>query len=258
MSMDANIRIKVLKEGIIDPLLSIMNYTGTLAIFAARVLQLLVSNFDCHEFILQNHHHLIPKLFQALGNEDYQMQTCVSKMLVYFSAGSDCYRQLILQEDISREFPLIYLLKGAPVNVLVNVVCIVANLSLSINENFSHQYISALCDLLTVACDDTGELLTHLGRGLANFAENASNALQLVHHLGTIISALLKSNYDIPKVHACRLIIYLFSSEPTITFDVLSQSGMGEFMEMIFSLPGINDTLNSMLLRKVSKLSICR
>lgn len=258
MSMDPEIRVQVLKEGIVDCLLNIMTITGTLAIFAARVLQLLISNFDCHEYLIQKHGQLVPRLFQALENEDYQMQTCVTKMLAFFSAGSDAFRHLILQEDISKEFPLLFLLKGSSINVLVNAVCVVANLSLSVNQNFAHKYISALCDLLKVGDDETGELWTHLGRGLANFAENSTNALQLIHHLGAIVSTLLKSNFEVPKVHACRLIIYLFAAEHDITLEKLSESGMDEFMEITFNLPGITDILNSLLLRKVSRLSICR
>ncbi|XP_054707167.1 uncharacterized protein LOC129216969 [Uloborus diversus] len=256
LCMDPNIRIKVLKEGFVPSLFTVVRCTGTSAVFAARILQFLVCNFDHHDFILQNHKHIISDLFDGFQNEDYQMQTCLSKMLMHFSAGSDTFRQLILQEDISRGFPLLYLLKGSSPNVLINAVCIIANFSLQMNQEFSHKYITALCELLTFLTDDSSDVLAHVGRGLANFAECSSNSLHLVHNLQTIALKLLKSTSEAPRIHGCRLINYLFSSEPTFTLDILSQSGMDEFIETIFDLPGITDVLNNLLLRKVSRLSI--
>ncbi|KFM65387.1 hypothetical protein X975_15478, partial [Stegodyphus mimosarum] len=253
LCMDFNIRIKVLKEGMISPLLTIISSTGTIAVFAARILLLLVNNFDHHEFILQNHSSIISDLFDCLQDEDYQMQTCISKMLVFFSAGSSSLRQAIIQEDVNRSFPLTYLLKGAYQNVLLNVICIVANLSLDINENYVHQYVTGLCELLNSLNEESEEMYMHLGRGLANFAENPANTLHMIHHLPSIITNLLKSAFEVPKIHASRVIIYLFSTEPTCTLDVLSQSGMDEFIEIVFNLPGITDILNNLLLRKVSR-----
>ncbi|XP_054724904.1 uncharacterized protein LOC129235224 [Uloborus diversus] len=214
LCMDPNIRIKVLKEGFVPSLFAVVRCTGTAAVFAARILQFLVCNFDHHDFILQNHKHIISDLFDGFQNEDYQ-------------------------EDISRGFPLLYLLKGSL-------------LQMSFLTNILQLCVSCL-HFLT---DDSSDVLAHVGRGLANFAECSSNSLHLVHNLQTIALKLLKSTSEAPRIHGCRLINYLFSSEPTFTLDILSQSGMDEFIETIFDLPGITDVLNNLLLRKVSRLSI--
>ncbi|KAG8191307.1 hypothetical protein JTE90_006059 [Oedothorax gibbosus] len=259
LCMDAAIRIQVLKEGLVDSLLTtIRSASGITSVFASRILQLLVCNFEHHEFILQNHRRVIPGLFEALQTEDYQMQGCVSKMLMYFSANSSTFREMIIYEDMDRDYPLLFLLKGTCQSVLVNVTCIVANLSLSIEEAYTSHYISGLCELLTFVNKENSELLTQLGRGLANFAENASNTLHMIHHLPNIVSNLLKSCFEAPRVHACRLLVSLFSSELPTALDVLSQSGLDEFIETIFDLPGITDVLNNALLRKVSRLSVCK
>ncbi|GFQ73307.1 FYVE-type domain-containing protein [Trichonephila clavata] len=257
--MDSNIRIEVLKEGMIEALLNaVISSSGVTSVFASRVLQLLVCNFEYHDYILQNHRRIIPELFDALRNEDYQLQACVTKMLMYFSAGSVPFREMIIQEDVSRDFPLLFLLKGSSQAILVHVACIVANLAVSVNQNYVHNYIAGICELLTFVNKENEELLGQIGRGLANFAESPANSLHLIRHLQTIISNLLKSSFEVPRVHACRLIVYLFSSELPSALDILSQSGLDEFIETVFDLPGLTDILNGLFLRKVSRLSVCQ
>ncbi|GFY63756.1 putative 1-phosphatidylinositol 3-phosphate 5-kinase [Trichonephila inaurata madagascariensis] len=259
LCMDSNIRIEVLKEGMIEALLNaVISSSGVTSVFASRVLQLLVCNFEYHDYILQNHRRIIPELFDALQNEDYQLQACVTKMLMYFSAGSVPFRDMIIQEDVSRDFPLLFLLKGSSQAILVHVACIVANLAVSVNQNYVHNYIAGICELLTFVNQENEELLGQIGRGLANFAESPPNSLHLIRHLPTIISNLLKSSFEVPRVHACRLIVYLFSSELPSALDILSQSGLDEFIETVFDLPGLTDILNGLFLRKVSRLSVCQ
>ncbi|GIY93314.1 FYVE-type domain-containing protein [Caerostris extrusa] len=257
--MDANIRVQVLKEGMIDVLLAVViSSSGVTSVFASRVLQLLVCNFEYHDFILQNHSSIISKLFGALENEDYQMQACVTKILMYFSAGSTPFREMIIQEDVSRDFPLLFLLKSSSQGVLVHIACIIANLAISINENYMHHYITGMCELLKFVNQENEELLSQIGRCLANIAESPSSALHIIHHLPIIISNLLKSPFEVSRVHACRLLVYLFSSELPGALDALSQSGLDEFIETVFDLPGITDTISGLLLRKVSRLSVCQ
>ncbi|GBM69047.1 hypothetical protein AVEN_155520-1 [Araneus ventricosus] len=259
LCMDANIRVEVLKEGMVEALLAVVvSSSGVVSVFASRVLQLLVCNFEYHEFILKNHRGIISELFDALENEDLQMQACVTKILMYFSAGSLPFREMIIQEDVSRDFPLLFLLKGSSQGVLVHVACIVANLAVSVNENYMNRYITGMCELLTCVKQENEELLSQIGRGLANFAENSSSALHMIHHLPIIVSSLLKSSFEAPRIHACRLIVLLFSSEFPVALDVLSQSGLDEFIATVFDLPGITDTINSLFLRKVSRLSVCQ
>ncbi|CAL1299744.1 unnamed protein product [Larinioides sclopetarius] len=259
LCMDANIRVEVLKEGMVEALLSVVvSSSGVVSVFASRVLQLLVCNFDYHEFILKNHRGIIAELFNALENEDFQMQACITKILMYFSAGSLLFREMIIQEDVTRDFPLLFLLKGSSQGVLVHVACIIANLAVSVNENYMNRYITSTCELLTCVKQENEELLSQIGRGLANFAENSSSTLHMIHHLPIIVSNLLKSPFEAPKIHACRLIALLFSSELPVALDVLSQSGLDEFIATVFDLPGITDTINSLFLRKVSRLSVCQ
>ncbi|XP_042902902.1 uncharacterized protein [Parasteatoda tepidariorum] len=224
--MDSNLRLEVLKEGIVDPLLSLVCTSGTTAVFASRVLQLLVSHFDYHEYLLQNHSNIIKYLFDALLIEDYQMQNCISKILVYLSAGSQAFRDLIIQEEMQKTKPLLFLMKGTCESVLVNAVCIVSNVSISINQDIAHEYVTAMCELLSLVNDYDAELLGQIGRGLANFSECPSNFLCVIHHLPVIISKLLKSNFEIPKMHCCRLINYLLVSETAVVLNVLSHGAI--------------------------------
>lgn len=256
--VENEVKVAALQEGLVDPLLTIIGQTGTMAVLSARILQLLLKNFDHHDFILQKHSHIVSTFLTALQIEDHQMQSSITKMLVFLSAGSETFRQLIMQEDASREFPLLLLMRSSMGSALVNVVCIVSNLSLALDEEISGKYICGLCELLEILDEEVPDIRTHIGRGLANLAEYPTNALHLIPYLPTIIKNLLNSDTESHRIHACRILICLYSTESACVLEALSRSGMSHFVETLFELPGITDVFKNLLLRKVSRLSMCQ
>lgn len=68
-----------------------------------------------------------------------------------------------------------------------------------------------MCELLTFVDKENSELLSQLGRGLANFAESSANTLHMVRKL--ILKKILVNDYS----NVCRLIKKFVDCIQTLT-----------------------------------------
>lgn len=251
-------KLSVLQEGIGETLLKHIESTGTISVLAAGILCSLAENPD-HHLILFQDPSTIHKIVSSLKTNDVQKQEIVAKMLGYISTSSESFRHRLIQEDQVCGYPMLNILKDADLSksaLLANVVCSIGNIATNLSDqNTLPPYLTAVANLLDKCNEGPQGLTTSIARTLANFSEFPSSSLLLVQRLPSVVASLLRSDIEIHRLYACRILVCLCSIEPTVTVSELTRNGIDTFVEELIAVNGIADVINNVLLRKASRLS---
>ncbi|XP_023215339.1 uncharacterized protein LOC111622882 [Centruroides sculpturatus] len=250
-------KVTVLQEGTTQPLLELLENPDTTSLLAARIICCLTENPDLHPMLLQNPSALY-KILNSLKTDDLQKKEILMKILAYLSTGQENLRLRLIQEDQVNGYPILNALRGDTKNtsLLQSTVCLIGNLATILgDQNALQSYLTEVANLLENYSEGPKELVLQIARTLANFSEFPPSSLLLVQRIQPVINILLRSEVESIRMHACRIIVSLWNTEPSLTLNELMRNGVDTFLEEMFAVDGVISVLINVFLRKTSRLS---
>ncbi|XP_066303903.1 uncharacterized protein [Branchiostoma lanceolatum] len=235
------LRTLAMSSGALKPVLGLCNMQKTIALLAVMTLNLMLEHHENHAAAIENDKKALPSLLKLTTSEDEQMQEVALKTLNQLALGTDWHRHRIIQESFTSGNILPKVLSSQPKNlqVISNAACLVANLATNAEDQISlHQCVDCLCRMLQTHAEHT-EVLTHVSRGIANFAMFHHNTDKLVSNLQDIISVALRSAIVAVQYQGLRAIFYLLSTSPDQTITALMREGAADVLRGVSTIPGI-------------------
>ncbi|XP_060584910.1 uncharacterized protein LOC132740860 isoform X2 [Ruditapes philippinarum] len=227
---------KVLEAGYLQVVLRLCcNTSDTVAVLSVSTLSLLVEDPSTHTAIIDGDKAALQRILKLAAAENPQMQAVALKCLNYLSMGSDWNKHRIIQEDFTAGKPMKTALQTETFNMQVwaNAACLVANLATSAEDQAP---LSDCLDCLVrlLKSDMTNvDLLSHVTRGLANFAKFPQNSSTVGTVLPTLVSKCLNHTDETISKHALRAILHLLVNQSDNTITELLIEGASEVFKNI-------------------------
>ncbi|KAL4239971.1 hypothetical protein ACF0H5_000767 [Mactra antiquata] len=227
------------------------NNSDTVSLLSVSTLSILVEDTGTHSRIIDGNKLALQRLLNLTAADSPQMQGVALRCLNYLSMGNDWNKHRIIQEDFSCGQPIKRALQTETFNmqVLVNAVCLVANLATSSEDQ------TALGDCLTclvtlLKSDDTiynVDVLVHITRGIANFAKFPQNLLKLVTALKTLIrKCMCHTNTSISR-HGFRAVYQLLVNHTDDTVRELMIEGAEDLLKNLSKMPEMTTAILDVL-----------
>lgn len=241
---------KVLETGGLHVMLRLCcNTSDTVALMSVSALSMLLEDPSTHAAIIDGDKAALQRILKLAALESPQMQAVSLKCLNYLSMGSDWNKHRIIQEDFTAGKPVKTALQTETFNMQVwaNAACLVANLATSAEDQAP---LSDCIDILVklLRSDLTNvDLLSHITRGLANFAKFPQSASRINPVLPVLVSKCLKHNDKTISTHSLRAILYLLINETENTLTELLIEGASDVFKSIGKNMDMTDAMVSVL-----------
>ncbi|XP_053393057.1 uncharacterized protein LOC123562323 [Mercenaria mercenaria] len=241
---------KVLETGGLQVVLRLCcNTSDTVVLMSVSTLSMLVENPSTHTAIIDGDKAALQRMLKLAAAESPQMQAVALKCLNYLSMGTDWNKHRIIQEDFTAGKPMKTALQTETFNMQVwaNAACLVANLATS-TEDQAPLSDCLDCMMKLLRSDITNvDLLSHITRGLANFARFPQNSSRVGSVLPVLVSKCLKHTDKTISKHALRAILHLLVNQTDNTITELLIEGASEVFKNIVGTLDMTDAMFSVL-----------
>ncbi|RUS85097.1 hypothetical protein EGW08_007149, partial [Elysia chlorotica] len=189
---------------------------AAISLLATSTLGLIVESTSNHDAIFDSQHDAVAKFLQMTTSKDEQIQEVTLKTLAVLSTGGPHHKHKLLQADFSSGRCLERAFNSCPANsqILCNAACVIANLATSETDQMAmHELMSAVSRKLPGSEGHT-ELMCHLTRALANFAQFKPNVFHLLDAIPTVMRHVLSSGPAPARDQALRFLLHLLAHAP--------------------------------------------
>jgi hypothetical protein len=251
-------KTKALFDGGLQPVLNLCwSSNATISLLSITTLGLIAEHPATHAAIFDNRQNAVSRLLQLSNAPDEQMQEVALKTLAILSTGSPEHRHRLIQEDSSSGRCLLRVLDRNPTNpqILCNAACLIANLAtVTQDQNELHGFLEIICQKLQPAEGNT-ELLWHLTRALANFAQHKQNSDILTNTIPDVSNHCLQSTNPSTQLQGMKLVVTLLGQAPSKVSAQLISTGPEAFLCNLAEIPSILDALNTALASEAATIS---
>jgi len=246
----AGLKAKVIQDGGLNPVMHFAwSQKEAISLVAMTTLGLIAELPSNHAAIFDSKDNAVARLLQSCVSENEQMQEVSLKTLAYLSTGHHDLKHRLVQEDFSsgRCIQRVFTSPSTSPTSLCHAACLVANLAVSPQDQ------TGLSDLLHLCCDkvpvsdSNTELLTHLTRALANFAQHKQNTSRLVSTLPCIVKHCLRSGVSAVQSQSMKCILSLLVMCAGPVTDVLMSDGANIFLTNLAEIPSLLTNVHTQL-----------
>lgn len=233
------------------------NQSDTVALLSVSLLSTLVEDSSTHSAIIDGDKAALQRLLRLAASESPQMQAVALKCLNYLSMGSDWNKHRIIQEDFTAGKPMKTALETETSNMQVwaNAACLVANLATSAEDQGPlSECVNCLMQLLRSDITNM-DLLSHVTRGVANFAKFPQNSYKLSTVLPVLVEKCLRHSDRTVSQHALRAILCLLVNQTDGTITELLKDGAADVLKIIAGNRTISDAIFSVIHKKFPEVA---
>lgn len=244
------LKTKALNDGGLHSLLSLCwSEKAAISLLAISTVGLIVENTGNYEAIFDTNHDAVAKLLRMTTSQDEQIQEVTLKTLAFLSTGGPVYKHKLLQEDFSSGRCLERAFNSCPGNsqILCNAACAIANLATSEEDQMAmHELMAAVTRKLPGSEGHT-ELMCHLTRALANFAQFKPNVFHLLDALPIVMSHVLRSGPALARDQALRFLLNLLAHAPDQVSAMLAKNDAQMFLKVVGEKESLLENIASSL-----------